>query len=127
MPQCVPKAPQLLMNCCLASVSFIRLNYNNVSEFSKLFESLLKRLPVGFGDQPINDGGKGFQYRNENVRQQHAAKKALDHSSGFQPSRKLFVPCLGIILLHLPAWNFILKEEMNLFKSNFTSMQRHAH
>ena len=39
MPQWVPKAPQLLMNCCLASVSFITRSYKTVFGFLKIIES----------------------------------------------------------------------------------------
>ena len=40
MPQWVPKAPQLLMNCCLASISFIFQSYEVDFEFSRNIESL---------------------------------------------------------------------------------------
>jgi hypothetical protein len=43
MPQLVPKAPQLLINCALASVSFMTADLyhkvNAVFEFSKLIEN----------------------------------------------------------------------------------------
>src|SRR5437868_6371264 len=45
MPQCVPKAPQLLMNCAFASESFMMKGFhhkfNTVFEFSKVFEKLI--------------------------------------------------------------------------------------
>jgi hypothetical protein len=43
MPQCVPKAPQLLMNCAFASESFMMKYFHHKDksfiEFSKLIEN----------------------------------------------------------------------------------------